>query len=76
MRNSPAMRICIPRTNGSGVDILLVVALGPILAMCWSCRVSVESRRAKVQSLANLGESVARLQVRTALATVGLAHVD
>jgi hypothetical protein len=38
-------------------NILLLVALGPILAMCWSCRVSVESRRAKssVFSGANLG---------------------
>ena len=62
MRNTSAMQMRIPRSNVRGVNVLLVVALGPILAMCWSCRVSVESRRAKssISGGSNL-ESVARL---------------
>ena len=32
-RNSLAMRICPPRSDHGFINILLVVALGPILAM-------------------------------------------
>lgn len=54
-RHSFAMRGDILRSRHEGVDVLLLAALGPILAMWWSCRVSVESRKVKVLSASEFG---------------------
>jgi hypothetical protein len=60
--------------DGWRYNVLLVVALGAILTICWSCRVSVESRRAKVLSSAErIWGTVARLRAEIALTNAGLS---
>lgn len=62
-----------------GANVLLLAALGPMLAMWWSCRVSVESRKAKVQSPSKFGSLWLRSLVSKTRASrigVGGKNVD